>query len=73
VQSTSRPDRSGRLVLCTDGLWNYAPTPAELGGLIDALPTGAPPVAVARELTNVAITRGGRDNITIAVVDIDVS
>ena len=26
-----RPERPGRLVLCTDGLWNYAPSASELG------------------------------------------
>ena len=61
----------GRLVLCTDGLWNYAPTADELGALIEALPAGAGPAAVARSLTETALARGGRDNITVAVVDID--
>jgi serine/threonine protein phosphatase PrpC len=68
-----RPDRPGRLVLCTDGLWNYAASPDELGALIDALPSGASPAAVARALTDTAFARGGRDNITVAVVDIDPS
>jgi serine/threonine protein phosphatase PrpC len=63
----------GRLVLCTDGLWNYAPTQAELGELIAAVPSTAAPAAVARALTDVALTRGGRDNITVAVVDFDPS
>jgi serine/threonine protein phosphatase PrpC len=58
-------------VLCTDGLWNYAPTAEELGGLIDALPDGAAPAAVARSLADMANDRGGHDNITVAVVDID--
>jgi PPM family protein phosphatase len=66
-----RPARPGRLVLCTDGLWNYAPGADELRGLIDALPDGAPPVAVAHALADVANARGGHDNITVAVVDID--
>ena len=68
-----RPERAGRLILCTDGLWNYAPSPAELRELVDALPPGASPAAVARALTDTAVTRGGRDNITVAVVDIDPS
>jgi PPM family protein phosphatase len=70
---TLRPDCPGRLVLCSDGLWNYAPTAEELGGLIEALPAGAAPAAVARALTDTALARGGRDNITVAVVDIDPS
>ena len=49
-----RPDRPGRLVLCTDGLWNYAPSADELARLIDALPDGAAPAAVARALADTA-------------------
>jgi PPM family protein phosphatase len=64
---------AGRLVLCSDGLWNYAPTPAELAELVAAVPAGAAPVTVARALTEVALTRGGRDNITVAVVDLEPS
>ncbi|MBV8217569.1 MAG: protein phosphatase 2C domain-containing protein [Solirubrobacterales bacterium] len=67
------PERPGRLVLCTDGLWNYAPSARELGGLIDGLPPGAAPAAVARSLADMANDRGGHDNITVAVVDIDPS
>ncbi|HWH20849.1 MAG TPA: protein phosphatase 2C domain-containing protein [Solirubrobacterales bacterium] len=70
---TFRPERPGRLVLCTDGLWNYAPTAAELARLIEALPADAAPAAVARALTDTANDRGGHDNITVAVVDIDPS
>jgi PPM family protein phosphatase len=70
---TLRPERPGRLVLCTDGLWNYAPTAAELARLVEALPADAAPAAVARALTDTANDRGGHDNITVAVVDIDPS
>ena len=66
-----RPQRPGRLVLCTDGLWNYAPSAAELARLIGALPDGAAPAAVARALADTANERGGHDNITVAVIDID--
>jgi PPM family protein phosphatase len=68
-----RPERPGRLVLCTDGLWNYAATTAELDELVDALPTGSSPATVARALTSTALARGGADNITVAVVDVDPS
>ncbi|HUA06570.1 MAG TPA: protein phosphatase 2C domain-containing protein [Solirubrobacteraceae bacterium] len=68
-----RPEHPGRLVLCTDGLWNYAPSADELGRLVAALPDGAAPVAVARALADTANERGGHDNITVAVVDIDPS
>jgi serine/threonine protein phosphatase PrpC len=67
------PDRPGRLVLCTDGLWNYAAEAAELGRVVDELPAGAASAAVARALVDMANDRGGHDNITVAVVDIDPS
>jgi serine/threonine protein phosphatase PrpC len=67
------PSDPGRLVLCTDGLWNYVDSPAELGELINALPAGASAAAVARALTDTALARGGRDNITVTVVDVDPS
>jgi serine/threonine protein phosphatase PrpC len=65
--TTSGP---GRLVLCSDGLWNYLASADHLGGLLDALPSAASPAAVARALTEFALARGGRDNITVAVIDI---
>jgi serine/threonine protein phosphatase PrpC len=67
---TFHPDGPGRLLLCTDGLWNYADTPEALRELIDALPSESPPADIARALTDAAVERGGRDNITVAVVDI---
>jgi PPM family protein phosphatase len=70
---TVRPERPGRLVLCTDGLWNYAPSAQELGRIVEELPAGASAAAVARALTDMANTRGGHDNITVAVVDVDPS
>ena len=65
------PDQAGRLILCTDGLWNYLSGAAELARLVDSLPPGAAPAAVARSLTDTALARGGRDNVTVAVVEID--
>jgi serine/threonine protein phosphatase PrpC len=64
------PDRPGRLLLCTDGLWNYMPTIPELRELVDALPEGASPAALARALADVAVARGGKDNITLAVIEV---
>jgi serine/threonine protein phosphatase PrpC len=71
--ATLSPEQPGRLVLCTDGLWNYVPTVGELAGLIEALPGESSPSAIARALTEVALARGGRDNITVTVVDINPS
>lgn len=64
------PDQPGRLILCTDGLWNYMATGDELAELIEALPEGASPAAIARALTETALLRGGRDNITVVVIDV---
>lgn len=60
----------GRLLLCTDGLWNYVSTTGELAELVGALPAEASPAAVASALTDIAVDRGGRDNITVVVIDV---
>ncbi len=58
----------GWVVVCSDGLWNYASTPAELAAqLAAASTTAAEPVAVANRLVEWANSRGGRDNITVAL------
>jgi PPM family protein phosphatase len=67
---TIRPTEPGRLVLCSDGLWNYAPSATDIAALLDALPSGATALAAAHSLTDNALAKGGRDNITVAVVDI---
>jgi len=64
------PVAAGRLLICSDGLWNYAPSPKELLALIDAEPAGASPLALARALTNFALSAGGQDNITVVIADI---
>jgi serine/threonine protein phosphatase PrpC len=68
---TFSPTSAGLLLLCTDGLWNYLTEDSELARLISELPEGASPAAVARELTETALARGGHDNITVAVIDVD--
>ena len=67
---TSRSLETGRLVLCSDGLWNYVPGAREIAALVDALPSGAAPVALARALADAALVAGGRDNITVTVIDL---
>lgn len=56
----------GRLVLCTDGLWNHLGEPADLARLVDA---AAPPLEVAATLAAFANDAGGHDNVTVVVVD----
>jgi serine/threonine protein phosphatase PrpC len=65
-----RTDRAARLVVCSDGLWNYASDPLALASIIDRLPPDAPPLAVARELISFALDAGGHDNITAVVADV---
>ena len=56
----------GLVVLATDGLWNYAPEPDDLGRVIGRV--GAePPLDLARRLAAFAMASGGSDNITVAV------
>jgi serine/threonine protein phosphatase PrpC len=68
--TTFIPPARGRLVVCTDGLWNYTQTPEHLGALVRAHAAGTPPIEIARMLTHVALAAGGRDNITVVVVDV---
>ena len=67
VKSFSAPPGS-RLLLCTDGLWNYFPRPEDLAELLRSGPKD--PRALARLLINHALARGGRDNVTAIVVDL---
>lgn len=62
------PAEAGHLVLCSDGLWNYLPDPSSLAVLIEAQPGQAGALALARALVDYARDRGGRDNITVAVL-----
>jgi serine/threonine protein phosphatase PrpC len=56
------------LLLCSDGLWNYAPTPSALGALTSDLPTATPAIAICETLVRYANSAGGRDNITAAIM-----
>ena len=67
VRTTFEPPGAGRLVLCSDGLWNYTLTPAELEQAAGREPDT---FALARSLTAFANDAGGADNITVVVVDI---
>ncbi|MEO7094766.1 MAG: PP2C family serine/threonine-protein phosphatase [Polyangiales bacterium] len=58
----------GYLVLCTDGLWNYFPAPDDLAALAARAGGSARPAAIARALVNAALSQGGQDNVTVAVL-----
>ena len=67
--ATFTPPGQGRLLLCSDGLWNYAPAAARLAELLEAQPTDAGLLAIARSFTDFALAGGGRDNVTVVIVD----
>jgi len=52
----------GSLLLCTDGLWNYLPDPAEM------VRAGGDTLAAVRALIDFANDSGGHDNITAALL-----
>ncbi|HEV3070856.1 MAG TPA: PP2C family serine/threonine-protein phosphatase [Solirubrobacteraceae bacterium] len=66
---TLRPTEPGRLVLCSDGLWNYTPAAAGLAAQLDALPPGTAAITAAHSLADAALSAGGHDNITVAVLN----
>jgi serine/threonine protein phosphatase PrpC len=60
---------SGYLLLCTDGLWNHAPQPADMAALLhESSPEGATALQTARRLIDFANRSGGQDNITAALL-----
>lgn len=58
----------GWLVVCSDGLWNYASDPDDLAvQLAAATVVDADPLHLAQRLVAWANARGGHDNVTVAV------
>ncbi|MFI6641725.1 PP2C family serine/threonine-protein phosphatase [Streptomyces sp. NPDC050504] len=62
-----KPDRPGVVVVCTDGLWNYAEAAEEMAAAIPA-DAALRPLHSARVLVGHALDGGGHDNVTVAVV-----
>ncbi|MEU1052108.1 protein phosphatase 2C domain-containing protein [Streptomyces sp. NPDC005876] len=62
-----KPDRPGVVVVCTDGLWNYAEAAEEMAEIVP-LDAVARPLHSARVLVGHALDGGGHDNVTVAVV-----
>lgn len=62
-----KPDRPGLVVVCTDGLWNYAESAADMAA---AVPEDAyeRPLHGAQVLVGHALDGGGHDNVTVALV-----
>jgi PPM family protein phosphatase len=68
--TTWRPAGPGVLLLCSDGLWNYLPDPADLAALTLPVVGRDGPLAAASALTAVALDSGGHDNITAVVIPV---
>lgn len=72
-----RAEGPGLLVVCSDGLWNYASAPEAMDQLVRGLvaEVGEPSSGetlreLARAMTQWANAQGGRDNITVALARI---
>jgi serine/threonine protein phosphatase PrpC len=61
------PERPGVVVVCTDGLWNYAESAEEMARAVP--PTARTrPLHGAQSLVGYALDGGGHDNVTVAVL-----
>lgn len=59
----------GILLLCSDGLWNYADTGEEMSDLVrQSSENSATALEMSRHLVDYAIAQGGRDNITAVLI-----
>ncbi|WP_185711093.1 PP2C family serine/threonine-protein phosphatase [Arachnia propionica] len=64
-----RPPSAGWLLLCSDGLWNYASAPDALRAVLEYQTRGRETlVAIVEALATWANDLGGRDNITVALL-----
>ncbi|HEU4910021.1 MAG TPA: protein phosphatase 2C domain-containing protein [Propionibacteriaceae bacterium] len=61
----------GWVLVCSDGLWNYASEAAAISSLVaDLNPPNSDPLALAVALVDWANGRGGKDNISVALARI---
>lgn len=61
----------GWLLVCSDGLWNYASEPTALAAqLTQSAADGGSPTEVAARLVTWANAQGGKDNITVALAHV---
>ncbi|MFJ9181144.1 protein phosphatase 2C domain-containing protein [Streptomyces sp. NPDC102360] len=62
-----KPDRPGVVVVCSDGLWNYAESADEMARILPA-DAARNPLHSAQVLVGHALDGGGHDNVTVAVL-----
>ncbi|MFC7305471.1 protein phosphatase 2C domain-containing protein [Streptomyces monticola] len=67
-----KPDRPGVVVVCTDGLWNYAEGAGEMAAAVPA-DAAQRPLHSAQVLVGHALDGGGHDNVTVAVLPFPVA
>ena len=60
-----------RLVLCTDGVWGYAATPADFCRLVGAASAEASAGDLAVDLVRRSLEAGGEDDMTVGVAYVD--
>ena len=58
---------AGYVLLCSDGLWNYLPEVQQIQALMQKS-LGMDAITIARSLVEFARSRGGHDNITVALL-----
>lgn len=63
-------ERGDRLLLCSDGLWNYTLTIDALSAQIERSGPHQTPLALAQSLVSFAHAAGGADNITVAIAQL---
>ncbi|WP_069811369.1 PP2C family serine/threonine-protein phosphatase [Streptomyces sp. TP-A0874] len=63
------PDRPGVVVVCTDGLWNYAEAAGEMALAVPPESRNRP-LHGAQALVGYALDGGGHDNVTVAVLPV---
>ncbi|MFE6158929.1 protein phosphatase 2C domain-containing protein [Streptomyces sp. NPDC056486] len=62
-----KPDRAGVVVVCTDGLWNYAEAVEEMARAVP-VDSAVRPLHSAQVLVGHALDGGGHDNVTVAIL-----
>ncbi len=67
--TATRAEGAGWLLVCSDGLWNYASDAVEMAQLVKhyAGRPAATPLQICRDLVRWANEQGGHDNITVAL------
>ncbi|MFF7634284.1 protein phosphatase 2C domain-containing protein [Kitasatospora sp. NPDC008050] len=63
------PHVPGVLLICSDGLWNYAEAATDLADLV-RFDARQDPLRAARALVAFAVAAGGHDNITVALLPV---